>query len=83
MIDPRQVTIDATVTLGQGVEVLPGTVLEGATVVADGAVIGPNSHLVDATIGAGAEVPSAVVIGAEVAPHQRISPFSVLGASTT
>ena len=79
MIDPRQVTIDATVTLGQGVEILPGTVIEGATVIGDGAVLGPNSHLIDATIGTEARVPNAVVDGAEVDPHELVAPFSVLG----
>lgn len=79
MPDPRQVTIDATATLGQGVRVLPGTVIEGATVIGDGAIIGPNSHLIDALIGAGAEVPHAVVKNAEVAAREQLAPFSVVG----
>ncbi len=82
MTDPRRVSIDAPVMLGQGVEILPGTLLEGTTVVGDGAVLGPNSHLVDATIGTAAHVPNAVVRGVEVPPHERVRPFSVLGADT-
>ena len=81
MADPAQVTIDATVHLGKGVEVLPGTVIEGRTIVADGARIGPNSHLVDAVIGSSAEVPHSVVRGVEVPPRSVLTPFSVLGPS--
>ncbi len=78
--DPRQVMIDATVQLGQGVRVLPGSVLVGNTVVADGVVIGPNSHLIDATIGPGATVPHSVVRGFDVPAHADVTPFSILGS---
>lgn len=82
MTDPRQVSIDATVTIGKGVQLLPGTVLEGSTVIGDGAVIGPNSHIVDSTIGSRSTVPHSVVNGAEVPPRQQVRPFSVLSAVT-
>lgn len=81
MPDPRQVTIDATATLGQGVRVLPGTVIEGATVIGDGAIVGPNTHLVDALIGAGAQVPNSVVKNVEVRAREHLQPFSVLGSA--
>jgi len=79
MADPNQVTIDATAHLGKGVEILPGTVIEGRTIVADGARIGPNTHLVDATIGSSADVGHAVVRNVEVPPRTRLAPFTVLG----
>lgn len=81
MPDPRQVTIDATATLGQGVRVLPGTVIEGVTVIGDGAVVGPNTHLIDALIGTGAKVPHSVVMNAEVQAREQVPPFSVLGSA--
>ena len=83
MPDPRQVTIDATVTIGHGVTILPGSVLEGNTVVGDGAVIGPNTHLVDAQVGADAEVPHSVVHGVEVPAHLRVTPFSILSSESS
>lgn len=79
--DPRQVSIDAGVTLGQGVSVLPGSMLQGATVVGDGAIVGPNSQLIDAHIGAGAVVPHSVVQNAEVSINEQLQPFSVLGSA--
>ncbi len=77
MPDPRQVSIDATVTIAKGVQVLPGTVLEGSTVIGDGAVVGPNSHVIDSTIGSRSHVPHAVVRGAEVSALEHVAPFSV------
>lgn len=78
MPDPNQVTIDATAHLGKGVTVLPGTVIEGRSVVADGARIGPNTHLIDATIGSEAQIPHSVLRGVEVPPRRILEPFTVL-----
>jgi bifunctional UDP-N-acetylglucosamine pyrophosphorylase/glucosamine-1-phosphate N-acetyltransferase len=80
MPDPRQISIDATVTLGQGVQILPGSVVQGSSVVGDGAIIGPNTQLVNALIGAKARVPHSVVIDAEVRAREQLRPFSVLGS---
>src|SRR5258706_90742 len=49
MTDPARTYIDATVALGREVELLPGVVLEGATTVGAGSVIGPDTRLVDTT----------------------------------
>ena len=78
MPDPNQVTIDATSHLGKGVTVMPGSVIEGRSVVADGAHIGPNSHLIDATVGSEARVPHSVIRGTEVPPRATLTPFTVL-----
>jgi bifunctional UDP-N-acetylglucosamine pyrophosphorylase/glucosamine-1-phosphate N-acetyltransferase len=77
---PEQVSIDATVELGQGVQVLPGTLLEGTTSVGDGAVLGPNAQLTDAAIGAGVVAGHVVVRGAEVPAHERLAPFTTIGS---
>ena len=82
MPDPRQVSIDATVAIGKGVQILPGTVLEGATVIGDGAVIGPNSQITDSVVGSRSNVPHSVVRGAEVPPREQVRPFSVLSTLT-
>lgn len=79
MPDRRQVSIGSSVTLGRGVQLLPGSVLEGNTVVADGARIGPNTHLIDATIGSLAQVPHSVVDRNEVPARDELAPFTVMG----
>lgn len=88
MADPHQVFIDATVQLEAGVRLYPGVHLEGVTRVGEGAQIGPDTYIVDGTVGPGAHVWYAVVrqaeIGAEaeVGPYVSLRPGTVLGART-
>ena len=56
IVDPSTTRIDATVEIGQDARIEPWTILEGATVVAQDAVIGPNAHLRDSRIGPRATV---------------------------
>jgi bifunctional UDP-N-acetylglucosamine pyrophosphorylase/glucosamine-1-phosphate N-acetyltransferase len=54
--DPATTWIDLDVKLEHDVTIRPGTQLKGATVVATGSVIGPDTTLVDCEVGRGAEV---------------------------
>ena len=56
VMDPATTWIDADVKLAEDVTLLPGVQLLGATVVAEDAVIGPDSTLKDCEVGAGARV---------------------------
>src|SRR5437763_2278955 len=51
MLDPERTYIDASVDLAADVTLFPGTMLQGATRVAAGADIGPDSRLVDCEVG--------------------------------
>jgi len=88
MLDPRQTFIDATVSLGRDVTLYPGTLLQGATVVGDGAEIGPDTHLVDCTVGDGARVEHSVAReshigdGADVGPYAALAPGTVVRDGT-
>lgn len=75
MLDPATCYIDATVTLGRDVTLFPNTLLQGRTVVGEGAEIGPDSRLVDCMVGAGARVEKTVGHDAEVGPHAEVGPF--------
>jgi bifunctional UDP-N-acetylglucosamine pyrophosphorylase/glucosamine-1-phosphate N-acetyltransferase len=85
VMDPATTWIDADVVLAPDVTILPGVQLLGATVVAEDAVIGPDSTLKDCEIGAGARVTRThgelAVIGAEaqVGPFSYLRPGTVLG----
>ncbi|MCB0971654.1 MAG: NTP transferase domain-containing protein [Acidimicrobiales bacterium] len=83
LVDPATTYLDATVQLGADVTVFPGSVLQGTTVVGDGAEIGPNTRLVDCVVGAGAVVEQSNARDAEVGADARVGPFAVLapGAS--
>jgi len=55
-------------------------VLQGRTVVGDGAEIGPSTRLVDCTVGAGAVVAETVAEHAEIGEGARVGPFAHLSA---
>ena len=86
MRNPSATYIDVDVDLAADVVVEPGTYLKGATTIASGAVIGPDSTLIDTEVESGATVDRAhcllAVIGAdcEVGPFTRLRPGTELAA---
>ena len=85
VIDPRTTWIHDGVDLAEDVTLLPGTSLEGATSVARGATIGPDTTLVDVEVGENATVirthGSLSVIGdcATVGPFSFLRPGTEVG----
>lgn len=85
IIDPGSTWIDVDVELAQDVTILPGVQLHGATVVAEGATIGPDTTLTDVEVGPGATVVrahaslSVIGEGASVGPYAYLRPGTVLG----
>jgi bifunctional UDP-N-acetylglucosamine pyrophosphorylase/glucosamine-1-phosphate N-acetyltransferase len=79
MVDPLTTYIDATVTLAPDVTIFPNTMLQGATVVAHGAEIGPDTHLVDCMVGSGAVVRQTWGEDAEIGVGAVVGPFASLG----
>lgn len=78
MLDPERTYIDTNVRLSPDVTLLPGTILQGETTVALGAVIGPDTRLVDCIVGEHAVVEGSVGRQAEVGAHARVGPFASL-----
>ncbi len=78
LVDPARTYVDDTVRLGPDVTLFPGTWLQGATVVGRGAEIGPQTRLVDCTVGEGATVENSVGRQAEIGDRARVGPFAVL-----
>src|SRR6266545_248722 len=56
IVDPRTTWVDRTVTIEPDVTLLPNTQLHGATTIATGATVGPDTTLTDVQIGPGAAV---------------------------
>ena len=85
VIDPATTWIDVDVEIGRDVTILPGTQLHGATVVGDGATVGPDTTLTDVTVGEGATVfrvhgtESSIGANAQVGPFTFLRPGTVLG----
>lgn len=82
IIDPATTWVDVGVELAQDVTILPGTQLHGATVVARGAVIGPDTTLTDVEVAEGATVTRTHATLAVIGPRASVGPFSFLRPGT-
>ncbi len=87
VVDPATTWIDADVMLERDATILPGTQLHGATVVQEGATVGPDTTLTDVTVGPRASVTrthgssASIGAGATVGPFTFLRPGTVLGAA--
>jgi bifunctional UDP-N-acetylglucosamine pyrophosphorylase/glucosamine-1-phosphate N-acetyltransferase len=78
VVDPTSTYVDAGCVIAPDAVLLPGTYLEGATTIERGAVIGPNTRLVDTTVGPEAHVTFSVALSARIGPAAQVGPFSYL-----
>jgi bifunctional UDP-N-acetylglucosamine pyrophosphorylase/glucosamine-1-phosphate N-acetyltransferase len=85
--DPATTWIDLSVRLASDVTILPNTQLKGATVIAEGAVVGPDTTLADTNVGKDAMVRrvdatcAVIGAGASVGPFAYLRPGTVLDAA--
>jgi bifunctional UDP-N-acetylglucosamine pyrophosphorylase/glucosamine-1-phosphate N-acetyltransferase len=80
--DPATTWIDIQVQLAPDVEIKPGTQLLGATVVETGAVIGPDTTLLDTEVGAGAVIKRTDATLSVIGANASVGPFSYLRPGT-
>ncbi len=83
MLDPRQTFIDVTVRIGRDVTLYPGTMLQGSTVVGDRCEIGPDTRLVDCSVGDDSTVTHTAGTDAEVGPGAVVGPYAHLPAGSS
>jgi bifunctional UDP-N-acetylglucosamine pyrophosphorylase / glucosamine-1-phosphate N-acetyltransferase len=82
VIDPQTTWVDVTATVAADAVLQPGTHLQGTTTVDAGAVVGPDTTLVDCAVGPGASVVRSHCLGAEIGPDATVGPFSYLRPGT-
>ena len=82
IVNPAATVIDAGVTIGQDSVIAPFTSLQGETSIGRGSTIGPNSTLIDATVGDGAKVLHAYITGAVIGDRVSVGPFAYLRPGT-
>ena len=78
IVDPETTRIDAGVEIGQDARIEPWTILSGATIIAQDAVIGPNAQVRDSRIGPRTTVWASVVEESTVAEDVQIGPYAHL-----
>ena len=83
VIDPATTWVHASVDLAPDVILLPGTSLEGATSVAAGARIGPDTMLIDVEVGENAVVTRTQASLSVIGPGANVGPFAYLRPGTT
>jgi bifunctional UDP-N-acetylglucosamine pyrophosphorylase / glucosamine-1-phosphate N-acetyltransferase len=82
MVDPDRTYIDATVEIGPDCTIYPGSLLQGHTVIGRGCEIGPDTRLVDCTVGEGAVVEQTYATRAEIGDGAVVGPFAALEPGT-
>jgi bifunctional UDP-N-acetylglucosamine pyrophosphorylase / glucosamine-1-phosphate N-acetyltransferase len=83
VVDPATTWVHASVDLAPDVILLPGTSLEGATSVAAGARIGPETTLIDVEVGENAVVTRTQASLSVIGPGSNVGPFAYLRPGTT
>ncbi len=78
ILDPHTTWIDVTVTVERDAVIDQNTQLQGATTVGEGALVGPDTTLVDTVVGAGASIVRSHALGAEVGPQASVGPYAYL-----
>jgi bifunctional UDP-N-acetylglucosamine pyrophosphorylase/glucosamine-1-phosphate N-acetyltransferase len=82
ILDPSTTWIDVTVSLSPDAEIDQNSQLLGTTSVGAGAVVGPDTTLIDTAVGEGAVVLRTHAIGAQIGPEATVGPFSYLRPGT-
>ncbi len=78
IIAPHSAYIDVSVKLAPDVVIHPGVVLRGDTVVGEGAVIGPHTHLVDCVVGPQAVLEAVSATDAEIGDGAKVGSYITL-----
>jgi bifunctional UDP-N-acetylglucosamine pyrophosphorylase / glucosamine-1-phosphate N-acetyltransferase len=83
VVDPATTWVHASVDLAADVVLLPGTSLEGATSIAAGARIGPETTLIDVEVGEQAVITRTQASLSVIGPRANVGPFAYLRPGTT
>lgn len=78
MLDPSTTYIDNTVEIAADTIIYPGCILEGCCKIAEGAIIGPYTHMKDTTVGKNSAVRQSVLTQAIIGQNTEVGPFAYL-----
>lgn len=78
MLDPTTTWIDTSVKIAADAIIHPGTAISGASIISEGAIIGPRTTLVDCEVAARASVIESYCIGATIGEGASVGPFTYL-----
>lgn len=82
MLMPDSVYLGMDVMVGHDTVLYPGVILEGKTEVGRGCVLGPNTHIIDSSVGDECRVVSSMIEGSTIEGKVTVGPYSHLRAGT-
>jgi bifunctional UDP-N-acetylglucosamine pyrophosphorylase/glucosamine-1-phosphate N-acetyltransferase len=78
LVDPTNIYLDQTITIGPDTVIWPNTFVQGDTIIGRDCVLGPNTIIRDSRVGDGCHIEQAVVERSVVEPGTIVQPFSHL-----
>lgn len=82
IVDPSSTWLDVTVSIGEDVTILPGTILRGLTSIGRGSTIGPEVMMTDTSVGENSVVVKSHVSTSAIGDGASVGPFAYLRAGT-
>lgn len=82
IVDPTNTYIDADVSIGQDTVLLPGSVLQGESAIAERCEIGPEARIIDSVVGPGSVVTYSVVRESSLGEEVSVGPYASLRPGT-
>ena len=76
IVDPSATYIDPRAVIGEGTQILPGTIIRGKSVVGNDCQIGPNAMVRDCTVGDGTTVNASQINESVIGAHCTVGPFA-------
>ena len=76
LIDPDNTYISLDVSIGKDTIIYPGTNIQGETIIGENCVIGPNSTIINSTIGDNTIIESSKVDRSSIGSNCNVGPFS-------
>lgn len=82
IVDPATTYLEPGIIIGEDAIIAPNTTLGGRTAVEGGALIGPNTRLYNAQVGARSRVRESVIVDSAVGADCEVGPFAHLRMGT-
>ncbi len=76
ILDPTSTFIDSSVNIGMDTTIHPNTHLNGTTQIGKQCELGPNSIIIDTTVGDACLIFGSIISGSEIGRQSNIGPFS-------
>jgi len=82
MTNPYPEFASEEAVIGENVSFYPGVIIEGKCIIESGAIIGPNSHLINTTVKQNARIRQSVAEDAVIGEESEVGPFAYLRPGT-